>query len=215
MASLTLPTRTVKLHAFGFDVDGVLRDTGYQAFENCQRAIAQLGGIPPAFEDFVHDWSGLLIEYYRTCGVTASDEEIRRVNEIYVAGHDEVAPFHDVLEILAYFESLKLPTFALSSHAEDKLQKWFVKHELHTKFVHIQGDGRQKVDQLRALCNRLGVEPAHAGYIGDWAQDMRAAKEAGLIPIGITRFHASREVLLRNGAEAVVDELVEIKTLLA
>ncbi len=210
MVSLNLPSRSVEIRAVGFDVDGVLRDTGFEAFQNCQRAIRELGGTPPLFEDFVHDWGGLLIEYYRSCGVTASDEDIRRINSGYIAGHDEVAPFEDVLITLERLELLGIPTFALSSHADDKLQTWFRTHGLHTRFAHIRGDGREKINSLRDICTLLDVMPAQAVYIGDWAQDMRAAKEAGLLPVGIARFHKTSQVLTRNGAELVVDELGEL-----
>ncbi len=214
MAVIQLPDRIAEIEVFGFDVDGVLRDTGFQAFINCQLAIKELDGTPPEFDAFVHNWRGLLIEYYRSCGVTASDDEIRRINTARIAEHDLVKPFEDVAEMLEHLESLGIRTFALSGHAPDKLQAWFVTHGLHLRFAHIRGDGREKIQHLSDLCEQMSVVPSAACYVGDWGQDMRAAKEVGLIPIGIMRTHDTREVLLRNGASLVVDHLSELTPLI-
>ncbi|HEY6019301.1 MAG TPA: HAD family hydrolase, partial [Candidatus Paceibacterota bacterium] len=132
MAILRLPKGEVPIDTVGFDVDGVLRDTGYLAFQHCRLAIAELGSIPPELDDFVHDWKGFLNTYFRSCGVKASDEEIHRVNAKYILTHDSADPFHDVEDTLAYLESLGVRTFALSGHGDTELQAWFAKHNLHT-----------------------------------------------------------------------------------
>jgi phosphoglycolate phosphatase-like HAD superfamily hydrolase len=215
MATINLLGRKVPITVFGFDVDGVLRDTGYQAFINCQLAVAELGGIPPEFDDFVHDWGGLLIEYYRKCGVTASDDEIRKVNLARIAEHDLVAPFEDVAETLEHLKLSGLRMFALSGHETDKLQAWFTMHELHPRFSHIRGDGREKINHLIDLCKQMDVDPSGVCYVGDWGQDMRAAKEVGLIPIGLMRSHSTKDTLLRNGASLVIDHLSELTMLVS
>lgn len=210
MALLHLPKAELPIRAAGFDVDGVMRDTGILAFNNCRKAIAELGGMPPEFADFVHEWGGGLIDYYRRCGVRKSDEEIRAVNERYLASHDKVGPFEDVAETLEHLETRDIRMFALSGHSTEKLQGWFEQHGLHVRFARVQGDGKDKTAYLRIICEILGVDPSQAFYVGDWAQDMRAAKEAGMIPIGISREHRTHHVLERNGALHVIDHLHEL-----
>jgi phosphoglycolate phosphatase len=67
------------------------------------------------------------------------------------------------------------------------------------------------MEHLLSLCEKLGVSPARVAYIGDWAQDMRAARDAGLIPIGLTRGHKTSEVLHRNGASLVLEHLADLQ----
>lgn len=215
MATIMLPHAKVEVEAFGFDVDGVLRDTGYLAFQNCRLAIAELGGKPPEFEDFVHDWSGILVDYYRSQGVVASDEEIERVNQSYIAAHDFVLPFDDVMPMLTHLEAAGVRVFALSGHHTDQLREWFAEHGLHPKFAHIRGNGREKVAHLRELCVEMSVAPNTACYVGDWAQDVRAAKQVGMIPIGLTRLRNTRHVLMKNGASLVLDHLAELAPLIS
>lgn len=214
MAVLVLPDREVEIDTFGFDVDGVVRETGYLAFHHCRLAITELGGIPPELDDFVHDWGGLLNRYFRSCGVQASDEEIERVNAKYVATHDLADPYHDVGDALEHLEKLGVRTFALSGHRHSELQSWFEKHGLHDRFGHVEGSGGGKVEQLIILRQKFSTSPARACYVGDWGQDMRAARQADFVPIGITRNLNTRHVLERNGAAAVIDHLHELVELI-
>jgi phosphoglycolate phosphatase-like HAD superfamily hydrolase len=71
----------------------------------------------------------------------------------------------------------------------------------------VQGDGRDKAQYLSDICAQLGAEPSKSIYIGDWGQDMRAARDAGLMPIGIARSLQTHEALRKNGAIHVVDHL--------
>jgi phosphoglycolate phosphatase-like HAD superfamily hydrolase len=214
VAVLILPDREVEIDTVGLDVDGVVRETGYLAFHHCRLAITELGGIPPELDDFVHDWGGLLNTYFRSCGVTASDEEIRRVNGKYTSTHDIADPYHDVEDALTHLESLGVHTFALSGHGHPELKAWFEKHGLYDRFGHVQGNGGAKVEQLVTLRHTFSVLPARACYIGDWGQDMRAARAANFIPIGITRDLKTRHVLERNEAAIVIDHLHELATLI-
>lgn len=214
MATLRLPGRVVPLEAFGFDVDGVLRDTGYLAYQNCRKAIAELGGMPPEFDDFVHDWCGRLTDYYRRCGVARSDAEIEAVNAKYLGIHDTVSPFEDVAHTLERLEASGLTLFALSGHTTSKLEHWFTTHGLHARFARVQGDGKEKIGELVELSQSLGFAPGRACYAGDWAQDMRAAERAGLLPIGVARGRGTHDVLRRNGAIHVVDHLDELAALI-
>lgn len=212
MAFLSISTAQlhVPIVVVGLDVDGVARDTAWLAYQNCCLAIEQLGGTPPKFEDFVHGWCGSLGRYYRSCGVTAPIEEIHRVNHDYIQMSDNHGPFSDVDTTLEYLQSCSVRLFALSGHTDSNIQAWFAKHNLHTRFEHIQGDGSDKADHLRAICKKFGVDPTKACYLGDWGQDMRAAKEVGMIPIGVARSYKTHNVLRRNGAAHVIDHLHEL-----
>ena len=214
MATLKLPLGKKEIRAIGFDVDGVLRDTGKMAYDNCCSAIKILGGKPPVFEDFVHEWGGLLATYYRSCGVKVSDAEIERVNAEHIVAHDFVHPYADVIQTLEHLRECRVSIFALSGHETKKLHAWFDEHNLQVRFDHVHGSGRDKKKQLANLCREMHISSSVAAYVGDWGQDMRAARDVGMVPIGITRGHDSRDVLVRNGAKLVIDHLADLCTLI-
>lgn len=61
---------------------------------------------------------------------------------------------------------------------------------------------------------RLGVEPEHAVYVGDSAEDVTMARAAGVYSVAVPGPYPNREPLLAAGADAVVESLRELGTLL-
>ncbi|MDD2560117.1 MAG: HAD family hydrolase [Bacteroidales bacterium] len=64
------------------------------------------------------------------------------------------------------------------------------------------------------LAEQLGCRPAEVLYIGDSGVDMQTAKNAGMTALGVSWGFRSRQELLDNGADYVVDTPAEILDLL-
>jgi phosphoglycolate phosphatase len=211
MATLTIsPAREIL--AVGFDVDGVIRDTGYDAYVAVSKALDELGGSVPSFEEYVHEYTTDVVTFYNNRGVHCTVERFFEVYKKYSNGHNDAAgPYDDVMEMLGYLQNCGLKAFAVSGHPNEYLQEWFRRHNIAQYFAHISGSSWNKVTCLTDACNNLDVVPAAACYVGDWGSDIRAACEAGLIPIGITRGYESRVPLLNNGALLVVDHFEDLR----
>ncbi len=63
------------------------------------------------------------------------------------------------------------------------------------------------------LMEAAGVEPSETLHIGDSGIDMQTAKAAGVCSVGVTWGFRSREELVENGADVVVDNPAEILNL--
>lgn len=66
---------------------------------------------------------------------------------------------------------------------------------------------------LFLACERLGVKPELAAYVGDSTNDMRFCQNAGCYPIGITTGESNADELEKAGAKKVIkslDELLEL-----
>ena len=203
MATLVLPEAEFSLEAVGLDVDGVLRDTGYHIYEASCKTIAELGGVPPSYEEFITSQGGDLVTYYAYCGVSRSKEEIYAV-------YDKVVPFDDVDDFMTGLVSRGVKLFVVSSHPRENLRLWFLEHKLHDHLLDFQGGSRDKPLHIQEACQRLEVNPARACYVGDWGLDMKAAIAAGALPIGITRFYNTELILLQAGAKCVVRHLSDL-----
>ncbi len=62
---------------------------------------------------------------------------------------------------------------------------------------------------LRALAE-LGVEPHRAAMVGDTVHDIRAARAAGVLAIGVATGSHSRSALLEAGADRVLGSVAEL-----
>lgn len=210
MATLLLPARQVRVQAIGLDVDGVLRDTAQDAYIALCKTVEELGGKAPAFNDFVHEYESDAVPYYRRCGVKGGEEEIYSTYMRHICQHETVLPFEDVTTFLSSVRDLGLQVFTVSSHPTHKLYQWFVTHGISEHMSCIYGGSRDKRACLRNACRDIRVASESVCYVGDWGLDMRAAKVAGLLPIGITRGYPSQAGLLASGAIHVVDHLHEL-----
>jgi HAD superfamily hydrolase (TIGR01509 family) len=65
-------------------------------------------------------------------------------------------------------------------------------------------------DLLLAAARVLGVEPSRSWYVGDAIWDMRAAKAAGMVAIGVVSGVATAHDLAEAGASFTVDDLSEL-----
>ena len=65
-------------------------------------------------------------------------------------------------------------------------------------------------DLLLAAAKALGTAPEMCWCVGDSRWDVRAARAAGMVPVGVATGSASRAELLADGARVVVDRLDEL-----
>ena len=200
------------MRAVGLDVDGVMRDTGYPAYQFLCKSLTKLGAVRvPTFDEFVREYSHNLVEFCQKYGVSCTNEEYMEVYRGYSNGHhDVIKPFDDVLPTIEYLNALGLEMFAVSSHTHDAIEQWFDTHGLASHFAHVAGSSVDKTAALRLMCDKIAIKPRQACYVGDWGADMRSATEAGLLPIGITRGYESRAELVASGAMHVIDHLHEL-----
>ena len=69
-------------------------------------------------------------------------------------------------------------------------------------------------DLLLLAAERIGLDPAGLWYVGDSTWDMRAARAAGMLPIGVLAGAAvDREALADAGAEVVWSTLDDLLAL--
>ena len=211
--TLVLPDRFIEIMAVGLDVDGVQRDTAHRAYRSLCGTIVLLGGIPPSYETFVRGYSHDFLKFYRSCGIMHTVEEILVAYRQLQDEHEAMAqPFEDVAAFLAHLHGGQVQIFAVSGERIERLHRWFEAFGLREWYTHIASasGGLDKTGFLLEACQLLGVDPRSACYVGDLACDMRDARRAGLIPIGITRSYATRDVLIESGAALVVASLEEL-----
>ncbi len=200
------------IRGMGLDTDGVLRDSGIQAYQATCQVIQELGGKPPGHADFVRDFNHDMLHYYRSCGAQVESIEDLWGKYLPLISHDELSPFPDVA---AFFEVMRRPAthfFGVSSHPEKKLRPWFDQHGI--LFSSFKGGSKNKTICITEVCARLDIDPRQTIYVGDWGLDMRESRKAGCIPIGITRGYDTRQALIDCGAHIVVEHLSELTNIL-
>lgn len=69
-------------------------------------------------------------------------------------------------------------------------------------------------DQFIACMKKIGCEPQNTVAVGDASRDMRAAKEADILAIGVLTGLASKEEFSAAGADKIISDLHELPEVL-
>ncbi|WP_372634103.1 HAD family hydrolase [Cohnella sp.] len=70
--------------------------------------------------------------------------------------------------------------------------------------------GKPSPDMVHTACEMLGLQPSELAVVGDSVVDMRMARSAGSLAIGIVTYEGSAEVLAGE-ADALIHSLTEIR----
>ena len=148
----------------------------------------------------------------------ASAEAIdRRSGELFDRLNTDPRPLPGVRETLDWLTQRRLPWAIATSSRREQVDDSVATLGLPTEPTVIDGShvehAKPAPDLLLYAARELGQDPAACWYIGDSTWDMRAARAAEMIPIGVPTGAASAADLEGAGAAAVVGSLAELRDL--
>lgn len=199
-----------------FDYDGTLRDSmrrhGYEAL--CS-VFAACGVPAPTYTEVCRDLVSPFSVFYQNKGILLSEADISRLYRESLETKGVAKFFDDVGPVLIRLRrnaGIKLGIASARDPAviEDHLRDT----PMDGLFCYVAGGNENKVKAITGFWQTFGLDSNEVWYVGDIAHDMENAREAGVVPVGITRGHPTREVLCAAGAHTCVDHLVDLLDLL-
>ena len=174
-----------------FDMDGTLFDSMEPVTNSFIETILEAGG--PRFtpgeivESFTQGPSERMLEHLLGRPVSEAEHAAyhRRLDE----GASAMRPYPGVEEALDALAGAGLRLALFTGADVTSLDLLLARTGLRDRFeVRTGGDeaGRAKPDPagIALTCDRLGVDPTEAAYVGDSEQDMLAARAAGALAVG-------------------------------
>lgn len=199
----------MQVRAVLFDYDGTLRDSVGEVHRGVCTVFTELGVPAPTLGDFHREFSMPADHYYRERGITLPLQDVverwRAVCDV-----DATDLFPDTVPVLEALHTRGVALALLSGHREEYVERHMREHGISHYFDHIEGNLGDKAPSMSTFLDRLGIPYHEAVYVGDFVSDMRDAKAAAVIGVGITRESGSREALLAAGATYVVRDLTEL-----
>ena len=232
-ARLVHALQTVRAPAAAvFDMDGVLADVS-RSYRAAILATAAEYGVNLTDDDVTaakragnanDDWI-LTRDLLARHGVEASLAEVTARFERRYQGADGVPGLRETERLTApraFFARLaeKCVLGIATGRPRADAERFLAEHDLADLFACVvcREDGPLKPfpDPLRTACKLLGV--THAWYVGDTVDDVRAARAAGLLPVGVVapgeEPEGTRLALTAAGAGRVLSTLTELEELL-
>jgi phosphoglycolate phosphatase len=207
------------------DLDGTLIHTAPDLAASANRMLRDLGR-PEADLKLIATWIGngvpRLVKRALTGEMMAEPEAalFDRAHSLfqkhYAAGVSEFSrPYPGVLEGLKQLEAQGYTLACITNKAEAYTLPLLKNLDLHRYFkLILSGDSlpKQKPDPLPLLhaCKHFGITPDHGVLVGDSANDVAAARAAGMpvicVPYGYNHGHDIRE----SHPDQVVESLAEL-----
>lgn len=199
-----------------FDLDGTLLNTLDDLGEAGNYTCRQMGWPEhsiDAYRYFVGNGMEKLVERF-TPEKHRTTDELKTAYDIFMPYYhahkeDKTRPYAGIAELLSALRASDVK-FAVLTNKADHLAKPIMERYFPGVFSFVQGalPGRPtKPDPalLHELMNQMGAVPKETLFVGDSNVDIRTAKNGGLTGCGVLWGFRTREELLEEGADVLVE----------
>ena len=215
----------LRIRAVLFDLDGTLADTLRDIGESVNHALASIG-LPPHEIALYAAWvgDGVSMLCRRALGGQREDrldELVRHTGEHYRQHFmDHSVLYPGVADLLDALRERAIPVGVLSNKPHEFTVAMVQALCGRWEFAAVEGcrdEALRKPDPrvARMLCTTLGAAPEETAFVGDTAVDIHTARNAGMIPVGVTWGFRDIDELREAGAKHFIDRPVELLRLLA
>lgn len=202
----------------GSDWSGVVSNDLPPVLETFNRILEMHGIKRATLEEFLNTVQVSFSMHLRNYGINTTKEEIRK---LYTKVYGEVAkdgivsmPYPDAVEGLRVAHEKGVPIFIVSKHPHEHLLKEAVRYEVAKYITDFRGSVDDKSVDIREFATRGSHRPESTAYVGDMSSDIRYAKQAGVIAIGLYRGYHQRELLVAENPDVLENTWAELTPVL-
>ncbi|HVI40143.1 MAG TPA: HAD family hydrolase [Anaerovoracaceae bacterium] len=207
-----------------FDLDGTLLDT-LDDLTDSINAVMQKEGYQLRTKEEIREYIGdgvkMLME--RSLPQGTPENEILRCltmfREIYQKNMlHRTKPYEEIPSMLKRLKEMEMKVGVVSNKPDEatgEMCRMFFNRNVDAAV----GDNQERKkkpepDNVYEVLKQLGSNRDKTLYVGDSNVDVRTAKNAGLDCVGVTWGYRSRETLIEEGADHIIDEPNQLITLI-
>lgn len=207
------------LKAILFDLDGVLVDTA-AVLARTYQDISERLGIDPPLSTQVN--MTITMPPSKAIGYLFGSNTgiaVDMLDKVLTANMRYAKAFDGVAELLKDLSSMGIALGIVTSRNSTHTSALLLATDLGRFMDDIITWGHYRVAKPAPTCinvalRRMGIAPGGAAYVGDQPVDMKAAKGAGCMAVGITWSSMTEDELSEAGADIVIEKPKDIITLL-
>ena len=206
-----------------FDLDGTLissAETIYEATVYSLNALNIPGDMPHEefnkriglhFEDIFDDFGIKLPDF---------EEFITIYKSVYFDFIESSKIYPGVLEIIKYLKENGIKISLLTTKAQDQADKILNFFNMSPDFDYIMGRRpgiahKPSPEPLLTICSDLSIDPVNCMIVGDSEMDIQCGKNAGAKTCAVTYGYRSKENLVKDSPDYILDSIFELKTIVS
>ncbi len=203
-----------------FDMDGTILDTIEDIRDSMNHALSQAGFPERTTEEMkMAVGSAAMKSIERSVPEYATKKDIERVYDLFQSHYDKnsankTRPYDGVIELLKTLKSKKYKLAVVSNKHEYLVKE--LNERMFMGLFDVSVGATSEIahkpapDMVYKALAELDLGADDVLFIGDSDIDIQTAKRAGIRNIGVTWGFRSREVLIKEGADAIVDRVDEL-----
>lgn len=212
----------MKINHVCFDLDGTLVRSNKTIYKATLTALEILGTPGTIDEEKFNEMIGLhFIDIFNEFKVKLEDFEkfIDVYKSVYFDFINESELYPDVEEtLLSLYQLNHIKTSLLTTKGQDQAEKIIKHFGLAKYFDFIMGrrNGiahKPSPEPLLYICKNVNVGAETSIIVGDTELDIICGKNAGAVTCGVTYGYRTKEFLLQNNPDYLIEEISEIKTI--
>lgn len=199
-----------------FDWSGVISDDRRPVYESNMRLLEHYGKPKMTFREWLPRTTLSAREFLANEGVVAEPEEIfeeykKMLNKVVAEGIHPVI-YLDTKQSLQKLLKAGKKLIVISSHPEKNLREEAKKYGIEEYFTFFTGSVKNKTQTIIKICQKItmSLSPENVAYIGDTIYDIQAAKKAGVYSVAITGGYHTKDRLLKENPDQVIESLAEL-----
>jgi len=206
-----------------FDLDGTLIDTARE-IQYVFNQLLESYSLPKRSFDFFKENIGNGVEDLLQRSLPkdyAKDISpmLEKVKEIYAESLNKKSrPFEGIIEILDLLNENEVPIGIITNKMHNLaircVDKFFPSYSIITIGTGHLYSRKPSPDSSLALADEFKTKPSEMLFIGDSSIDIKTAKNAGMVPIGVEWGNGALEDLLDAGVKQVFNNPYDLKSYL-
>lgn len=197
-----------------FDWNGTLYDDLSLAYGSVVEIFKKCGvHPPPTLEQYREEISAKFIDFYRKYGIGEefSPDDLNVIRKEFYRNNSNLAKVRpDAVETIKRLKDMGIHVGIVSAEIESVLMETLTKYKIRKSLDFVRGGiHRDKAPVLLEVCQKLSIPPIRAIYVDDTVDGNTAAKNAGLVPLGISMGYNSED-RLNPISFKVIDSLSQV-----
>lgn len=206
-----------------FDLDGTILNTAEDLTDSLNSVLIREGYPARSIEEtksFTGEGYGVLLKRALPSGT--DDEVVKQCEELFRNEYslnlsNKTRPYEGILPLFKELKNRGIRIGVVSNKRDEATKEVCLRYFGGLVDAAI-GDNKQRErkpspDNLYEAIRQLGTETHRSVFVGDSDIDVKTAGNAGVRFIGVSWGYRSREVLIGEGADYIIDEPCQLLTL--